>query len=324
MTIQITIIGLGQIGTSVGLALAKQTERVKRVGNDREPAIQKQAKSLGAFDTVEFNLPSAVKNAEVVILAIPLDQVEETLKYIAEDLREDAVVMDFSPQTALVQKWFGEFIPAGRHYVSLSPSINPAFLEQPGQGLEAAHADLFEKATIGIAAPAGTPSEALKLASDFVGLIGAKPIFLDMLEADGLMLTAHIFPQVMAAALLNATAGQPGWSDARRFAGRPYTFATAPLGETTPQSLVQALIANPVGAAHALDLAIGALTHLRAAIETGDQADLEKRLCLAAEDRETWLKERRRAEWEARDEKNKLPSAADTFKRILVGERPKK
>jgi prephenate dehydrogenase len=324
MTIQITIIGLGQIGASIGLALAKHTEEIKRVGNDREPTIQNRAKSLGACDTVQFNLPAAVKGADVVILAIPLDQVEETLKYIAEDLREDAVVMDFSPQTAVTQKWFAAEMPAGRHYVSLVPAINPVYLDQPGLGIEAARVDLFEKATIGITAPPGTPGEALKLAGNLIERLNAKPIFLDMLEADGMMMTVHLLPQVLAAALFNATAGQPGWTDARRFAGRPFAQATAPLEGTNPKALEEALLANPEGAAHALEMAIGALTHLREAVRTGDREDLEKRLRLAAEDRETWLQERRRAEWDVQANQNKMPSVGDTFKRILIGERPKK
>ncbi len=37
MTIQITILGLGQVGTSIGLALAEKKDAIVRVGNDREP-----------------------------------------------------------------------------------------------------------------------------------------------------------------------------------------------------------------------------------------------------------------------------------------------
>jgi prephenate dehydrogenase len=37
MTVQITIVGLGQVGTSIGLALAAHTNQVSRVGHDREP-----------------------------------------------------------------------------------------------------------------------------------------------------------------------------------------------------------------------------------------------------------------------------------------------
>jgi prephenate dehydrogenase len=323
MTIQITIIGLGQIGSSIGLSLASQTERIRRVGHDRELVVQNKAKNMGAFDAVNYNLPASVEGADVVLLCLPLDQIEETLKFIAPDLREDAVVMDFSPQKAVVQRWFQQHVPAGRHYIGLVAAINPEFLYQPHQGIESARADLFEKATIGIAAPSGTPGKALELADDLVRLIGAKTIFLDMQEADGMMMMAHLLPQMMSVALLNATVGQPGWTEARRFAGRPFAMSTASIGDDPAEALEQVLLNNPESAIRALDMAIGALTHLREAVNKGDQADIERRLHLASDDRKKWLSERQRAEWNEETGKSGMPSAGDAIKRMFMGERPK-
>ncbi|MCX6079871.1 MAG: prephenate dehydrogenase/arogenate dehydrogenase family protein [Chloroflexi bacterium] len=323
MTVQITVIGLGQIGTSIGLSLAKYPERIKRIGYDRALETQNKAKGLGAFDAVKFNLPTAIEGADVVALCIPLDQVDETFRLIAPDLREDAVVLDFSSQKSAAHQWFEKRIPAGRHYIGLVPSVNPDALEQTEYGIEAARPDLFEGATVGIAAPAGTSSQALKLASDLVELLGAQRIFLDMLEADGMTMTAHLLPQIISAALLNATVGQPGWAEARRFAGRPFAQATAALGTDTLEALTQALLHNPLGATSVLDNAIGALTHLRAAIEKGDQADLQKRLDMALTDREKWLNERLRADWGASMEKPEPPKSGDILKRIFLGSRQK-
>lgn len=319
MTVQITIIGLGQIGTSIGLSLAQFSERIKRVGYDRVLDTQNKAKKMGAFDEVKFNLPSAIDGADIILLCIPFDQVEETLKLLAPDLRVDAVVMDFSPQKSAAHRWFEQHIPAGRHYIGLVPAINPLVIELTESGIEAARADLFAGATIGIAAPTGTASEAMKLAADIVDLLGAQTIFLDMLEADGMEMTAHILPQVISAALLNATVEQPGWAEARRFAGRPFAQSTSALGADTPEALTQALLSNPQAATHLLDNTIGALTHLRAAIEKGDQADLQKRLDLAFTDRENWLHERLRADWGRSGDKPESPKSGDVLKRIFLG-----
>jgi len=325
MTIQLTVIGLGQIGASVGLALASHTELVKRVGYDRVLGVQNKAKSLGAFDEVHYNLPKAVEGADVVLLCLPLDQVEETLKLIAPDLHEDAVVMDFSPQKAMAQKWFEQYVPAQRHYVGILPTINPEFLYAPHLGLESARADLFEKATLGIAAPTGTPGEALELAASLVKLIGAQIIFLDLQEADGMAMLAHFLPQIMSVALLNATVGQSGWTETRRFAGGAFAMSTASLDGTSAEALEQALLNDPAAAIRILDLAIGALTHLREAVNRGDQADLQKRLRLAFDDHEKWLNERRRAEWnQATTTQSQIPSVGHAFKRLFLGERHKK
>ena len=244
----------------------------------------------------------------MVLLCIPLDQIEETLKIIAPDLREDAIVMDFSPQKAVVQKWFEQYIPARRHYVGLVAATNPELLDQPHLGIESARADLFNKATIGIAAPSGTSGKALELADDIVNLLGAKAIFLDMQEADGMTMMVHLLPQMMSVALLNATVGQPGWMEARRFAGRPFAKSIASIDDDPIEALEQVLLNNPATATHVLDMAIGALTHLREAVNKGDKADLEKRLRLAFE-------------WNAETGKSEMPKAGDAIKRMFLGER---
>ncbi len=97
MAIQITIIGLGQIGGSIGLALAGQKAALKRVGHDKKVDVERAAQSKGAVDEVKHNLPSAVRDADLVLLCLPVSQVRETLEFIAPDLKEGAVVMDTSP-----------------------------------------------------------------------------------------------------------------------------------------------------------------------------------------------------------------------------------
>jgi hypothetical protein len=93
------------------------------------------------------------------------------------------------------------------------------------------------------------------------------------------------------------------------------------VGTDSIQALAQALLNNPLGVINALDNAIGALTHLRAAVQKGDQDDLQKRLSVAFEDREKWLNERHRAQWDISAEKSDLPKASDALKRFFVGDR---
>jgi prephenate dehydrogenase len=114
MTIQITIVGLGQIGTSVGLALADQAELVQRIGHDRELGIARKAEKMGALDKVAINLPSAVEEADIILLSLPVDQIRETLNVIKEDIKEGAVVMDTSPVKPAVAGWASELLPTGR------------------------------------------------------------------------------------------------------------------------------------------------------------------------------------------------------------------
>ena len=81
------------------------------------------------------------------------------------------------------------------------------------------------------------------------------------------------------------------------------------------------MLNNPATATRVLDMAIGALTHLREAVNKGDKADLENRLRLAFDDRQKWLDERQRAEWNAETGKSEMPKAGDAIKRMFLGER---
>lgn len=296
--VQIAIIGLGQIGTSVGLALADQPEVVRRIGHDRELRIARQAEKLGALDRVEINLPSAVRQADLVLLAIPMDQIRETLEIIAPDLKEGAVVMDTGPAKERVAKWAVELLPPGRYYIGLTPILNPIYLHEIGTGIEAAHADLFKNGLMAIVAPGGTHSDAIKLAADLTRLLGAAPLFSDPVEVDGLMAATHLLPQLMAAALLNATADQPGWREARKFAGRAYAEVTGPIIQAgQAQTLKSAILMNSANMVRLLDGAIAALVAIRNDLEAGDEAALGERLERARRGRERWWKQRQAGDW---------------------------
>jgi prephenate dehydrogenase len=138
MTVQITIVGLGQIGTSFGLALANQPDLVRRIGHDRQAEVARNAEKMGAVDKVVFNLPAAVREADLVLLSVPIDQVRETMAIIAPELKEGSVVMDTAPVKEVVAAWASDLLPADRHYVGLTPVLNPLYLDESVTGAEAA------------------------------------------------------------------------------------------------------------------------------------------------------------------------------------------
>ena len=82
-TQRIAIIGTGCIGTSIGLALRQSADadHLEIVGHDRNPGVARQAKKLGAFDRVDFNLDIALNGAKLVILAVP-DSLPEAGQFV--------------------------------------------------------------------------------------------------------------------------------------------------------------------------------------------------------------------------------------------------
>ena len=321
MTIQLTIIGLGQIGTSIGLALAKHKDLVTRVGHDKKIAFAQQAEKMDAIDRVDSNLPNSVRNANLVLLCLPIDQVPETMRLIAQDLLEGAVVMDTSPLKVVVADWAKELLPAGRHYVGLTPVINPAYLNDASTGQQAAHPDLFEKGLIAITSPPRTDSDAIKLAADLTRLLGSTPLFADLAEIDGLMTSTMILPQILAAALLNATVDQPGWREGRKVAGRAYTDASGPvLNLDGSQSLKTSIISNRENVLRVLDSALAELQFFRSIIFEQDDSVLEEYLERAYRSARKWWQERLAGDWE---NEQSVPVEKHGFISHLIGSNPR-
>jgi prephenate dehydrogenase len=327
MTVQITIVGLGQIGASIGLALAGRQELIYRVGHDRDVGVARQAEKIGALDKMAVNLLAAVREADIVMLALPADQIRETLNLIREDLKAGSVVMDTSPAKQAVTNWAAEFIPAECCYIGLAPAINVRYLHEVETGINAAHADLFHNSLIGITASPKTPSEAIKLAADLVKLLGAIPLFADLLELDGLVAKTHILPQLLATALLDATLDQPGWVEARKLAGKSYAQATAPILIPTQASSLQATaMLNQVNILRLLDELVASLQVLRAEIAGDDSVGLNRRLENARHGREDWWNQRLTGKW-PEDEIPSVdaPTSAEIFGQMFgLRKRPKR
>jgi prephenate dehydrogenase len=325
MTVQITIVGLGQIGASIGLALGDQKERILRVGHDREARVAQQAEKAGAVDRIVYNLPNAVKDAAVIILALPVDQVKDTLAVIAPDLRENVIVLGAAPAQERIESWVKELLPPNRHYVGLVPALNPAYLNETTRGVEAAHADLFRDGLFAIVAPPGVPSDAIRLATELAQMMKAEHIFIDAVEVDSLMAATHFLPQVMATALLNVTVDQPGWREGRKVAGRPYALLTGQgINLDDAEALAEALLSNPQSVQRWIETIIAALQELRAELRDHNRQALLERLSAASEGRQRWWRERTAANWSVEDTAPKEMPTLDWFSRLFgVGLKPK-
>ena len=297
MTVKIAIIGLGQIGASIGLALANHKDQVTTVGYDTSSEVTRKAQKMGAVENVTRSLSASVKGADVVILALPLDQIYETLKSIAQDVREEGIVIDTAPVKSAVAAWAEELLPPKRHYVGLTPALNPLVLDETVTGVEAARADLFQNGLVAVTAPHGTVDEVIKLAASFVTLLGARAYFADLAEVDGIMATIHTLPVLAAAALTEAVIGQPGWADIRKLAGRPFVAAMRPLDVEESTALAEAAQRNRVNTVRVLDEYIATLKSLRDEIDGEGKKSLQTRLDRISKGRAQWRRVRADGDW---------------------------
>jgi prephenate dehydrogenase len=321
MSVQITIVGLGQIGSSIGLALKAHNVNIHRVGHDKDPQAAKESQKAGAVDDVKYNLPASIREAKIVILALPLAAMQETLKLIAPDLQEGTLVLDTAPAKATVAAWAQELLPPGRFYIGLTPAINPDYLHGTEFGVRSARADLFERGLMVVNAPRGTPGNVFNLAMEFVNLLGAMPLLMDTAEADGVFSAMHVLPQLASAALLDATVDSPGWQEARKLAGRPYATVTAGSAyHDDVLSLGEGAISNRENIVRLLNSYITSLINLRDEIESQDREALARRLEDAWKGRVRWFDERTAAEWlKGEAQQIDAPSFGDRVNQMFFG-----
>lgn len=328
MPVQLTIIGLGQIGASIGLCLAAQGETIRRMGHDKSIETARSAESSGAVDQIQINLPASVANAEVVVLAVPLDQVAETLGYIAQDLKPDCVILDTAPVKQALLEEIKTILPDHCHYIGFVPAFSPRYLLSSDAGLSGAQPDLFKKGLFAIIPAPGAPSAAIQLATDLSGMLGAEHLFIDAAELDSQMAALHLLPQVIASVLLNITVDMPGWREGRKLASRPYSWATHNAATLeSPAALAQAMLQNQQNMLRVLDAFSDRLAYLHNLIKNDQQEKLTKAIQSAVTQQDEWWKERTAGEWPADETKTEveMPSSFSWFSSLFgIRPRPKK
>lgn len=269
---QITIVGLGTIGASAGLALRRYQDKLTVVGHDRDPGAAGQAKKLGAVDRTDWNLVGAVSGADRVLLALPASEIRDTLKFIAQDLKPGCVIVDTADIKAPVMAWATELLPAGVHFVGGHPVV----LVDP-EGNEAARADLFERKLFCLTADRTTHDGAVHLAADLVEALGAQPFFLDPVEHDGMAAAVEHLPVVLAGALMAAASRSASWQDMRKLAGAQFFTGTQVMARTGKDAAA-GLIANRESLLRWIETLMAELAAWQAQLQAGEEDDLAARL----------------------------------------------
>jgi prephenate dehydrogenase len=204
---QITIIGTGLIGGSLGLALRKKKFAGRIIGCDREGTLER-ARMRGAIDAGTANPGDAVHGSQVVVLATPVLAIVDLIQRIGPVLPAKAVLTDVgSTKSAIVDcavKVFGK--NAGKRFLAAHPMAGREM-----SGVDYADADLFQKAVWFVSPLPGqnTPGQTLNegLFAEFAGwidAIGARIAILPAEEHDRLCAWISHVPQMISTALAAA------------------------------------------------------------------------------------------------------------------------
>jgi len=266
---QITIVGLGHIGGSLGMALRRSDVPMHVVGHDKEPTVSAEATKQHTVERTSWNLISAVENADIVVLALPISAIRPTLQAIAPDLKAGAVVTDTASTKEVVMTWAQELLPDSVSFVGGDPLV----LDRRDEALY--NANLFSGRNYALVPAANADPKAVELLTNMVSLVGAKPFFLDAVEHDGLRTAVTHLPAMLAVALLKVTTESVAWREMATMADQTYHAATR-LPAEDAQTLQELFLGNRGHLLRWLDSYLASLDEVRGLLAAGeDDALLE-------------------------------------------------
>jgi len=257
---RIGIVGLGLIGGSIALAARQIWPAALVIGVDRKDVLE-QAMLLHAID-VAADDPVVLAEADLVILAAPIQQNLAILETLPENVTGAAVVTDTgSTKRAIVEA--AAALPARLTFVGGHPLGGAA-----RGGIEHARADMFTHRPWLFTPTATGDSHALEKLQAFATGLGSVPRILPPDDHDRLLALISHLPQLTVSALMHVV-GEAAGEDGLALSGRGLQdttrLASSPAGIWKE---VCATNADEVGSA--LDALIAVLTQLRGDLQTGD------------------------------------------------------
>jgi len=219
---RITIIGLGLIGGSLGLAFKDGGGAGVRVtGVDDDLPTLQQAMACGAVDDSTKDLVAGVQHADVIFLCTPVLQIVPIVEKILPYLQPGTILTDVGSTKVFLREQLSALLPDNIHYVSGHPMAGG---EQ--SGVLAAKKDLFRDKWYILIQGAAMCYTAVAEVSKILEWTGARLTTMDIVEHDRCVAVISHIPHVAAAALVNLLALYPDFEDNFKLVGGGFRDTT--------------------------------------------------------------------------------------------------
>lgn len=192
---KVVIFGTGLIGGSLGLALKRKHLVGRIIGLSRHKKNAGKALKMGSIDRVGSSL-EAVRDADLVILAAPVDAIINIALKIAKRLKKDCVVIDVGSTKENIVARAGALIP---NFVGCHPLTG-----SEKKGIENARGNIFTGSICIITPTAETKKNHLNKIKLLWRRLGARVVILTPKKHDqALAFTSHL-PHAVAFSLIGS------------------------------------------------------------------------------------------------------------------------
>ena len=262
---RMAIIGVGLIGGSLARALRRARVCGEIIGCSRHTGHLQRAVDLGVIDRYSTDVASAVKGADVVVIAIPLGSMRAVFQALANSLADDAVVTDVGSAKASVMMDARATLGAKlRRFVPGHPIAGTEC-----SGVEASSAELFINRRVILTPTPDTDADAVERVRDLWLQTGAEVNEMTVELHDQVLAATSHLPHMVAYALVDALARMEARDDIFRFAAGGFVDFTR-IASSDPQMWHDICLANQQALLPVLANFRGDLEDLEQAIRRGD------------------------------------------------------
>lgn len=282
---QLTIIGVGLIGGSLARALRAKDQVGSIIGCNRDEANLKQAVSLGIIDEYNLDVAAAVKEADMVLLAVPVGAMASVLQQMKGHLSKNVVVTD-------VGSTKGSVVEAAREVFSTVPDWfvpgHPiAGIEK--SGAEVSFADLFKGRRVILTPLPHTRVDAIAKVRAMWQTTGAIVEEVDVEHHDRVLAATSHLPHLLAYSLVDTLAKMDDSEDVFRFAAGGFLDFTR-IASSDPRMWHDICVNNREAILAVLERFNNDLTRLGEAIENNESDYLMDMFSHAKESRDQFCK----------------------------------
>ncbi|MFM2309782.1 MAG: hypothetical protein RLY87_1904 [Chloroflexota bacterium] len=289
--IRIAIVGMGLIGTSLGMALraGNSTDalgQIQVIGYDTDRANTKEARGRLAIDVVADTLQQALVGTHVVVLAVPAQAIPAVLRELAPHLEEGAVVTDVCSTKAQIAAWADEILPKTNPFIGGHPMAG-----KDASGPKAATPELFKGSVYCLCPGLTTPPQAIAVCEAIAERVGAKPYFIEPVEHDAYVAGISHMPFILAASIVNMTSSESSWREMSALAATGFRDSTRlASGDVTMHRDI--VMTNRIALDRWLTQAISQLEAFKDIVARGDEAAITAFFDQAKSARTTWLEQK--------------------------------
>ena len=278
----VTIVGVGLIGASLGLALKKAGCVTEVLGVGRSQANLDQALKMGAIDAV-VSLAEAALRSQIIVLCMPVAQMRACFTALEPILQVNTLVTDAGSTKSDIILAAKEVL--GKKACQFIPAHPIAGGAQ--HGAAAAQVDLF-KGKQTIICPLQENSAAdLDLIKQFWSATGTTVKLISAIQHDAIYAAVSHLPHVLSYALMLSVMNAEDAAEKLGHAGGGFRDFTR-IAASSPEMWRDICLANRVAILHELDQYLAITKHLRDLIANSDGAALEKLVIKASEARQKW------------------------------------